>query len=86
MRYPKPLDEDAEHKTYQALTIGNDVIVPATGVRGALRTLMTILTGGTLGYLNDDDFSRARQRCESWDHAARAVHRTRPPTSFWPKS
>ncbi len=36
------------HKILSALTIDDDVIVPATGIRGALRTLMTILTGGTL--------------------------------------
>ncbi len=40
------------HKVLRALTIENDVIVPATGVRGALRTLLTILTGGTLGYVD----------------------------------
>ena len=41
-----------KHKEYNALTIGNDVIVPATSVRGSLRTLMTILVGGTLGYMD----------------------------------
>lgn len=41
------------HKILKALTIGNDVIIPATGVRGALRSLLTIVTGGTLGYLDD---------------------------------
>jgi len=45
--------QKGEHQTYRALTIDNDVIVPATGVRGALRTLLTILTGGSLGYLDD---------------------------------
>lgn len=49
---PRPLDPKADHKMYRALAIGNDVIVPATGIRGALRTLLTILTGGTLGYVN----------------------------------
>jgi hypothetical protein len=44
------------HKTYEALTIGADVVLPATGVRGALRTLMTVLTGGTLGYLDEHAF------------------------------
>jgi len=43
------------HKIFRALTIAGDVIVPATGVRGALRTLLTILTGGTLGYLNTEE-------------------------------
>ena len=38
----------SEHKKYQALTIDNDVIVPATGVRGALRNLFRIITGGPL--------------------------------------
>jgi len=42
------------HKIYKALTIGPDVILPAAGVRGALRTLMTILTGGTLGYMDEE--------------------------------
>ncbi|MFO0903755.1 MAG: hypothetical protein U0939_12185 [Pirellulales bacterium] len=40
------------HKKYRALTIGPDVIVPATGVRGALRNLMTILAGGALTHVN----------------------------------
>lgn len=44
-------DKDT-HKKYHALTIGKDVIVPATSVRGSLRTLMTILAGGTLGYMD----------------------------------
>lgn len=49
----KPVsDEKALHKVYRALAIGNDVIVPATGIRGSLRTLMTILTNGTLGYVD----------------------------------
>jgi hypothetical protein len=38
--------------THAAITLGDDAIVPATGVRGALRTLMTVLTGGTLGYID----------------------------------
>ena len=51
---PKEISTEKNgHKTYEALRIGPDVIVPATGIRGALRTLMTILTGGTLGYLNE---------------------------------
>jgi len=53
---PIPLVPDADHKAYRALTIGNDVIVPATGIRGALRTLMTILAGGTLGYVDENLF------------------------------
>ncbi len=47
---------EGTHKTYQALKIGNDVIVPATGIRGALRTLLTILTSGTLGYMDKSAF------------------------------
>ncbi|MBZ0153769.1 MAG: hypothetical protein K8J09_19755 [Planctomycetes bacterium] len=43
----------AEHRIYSALRIGDDPIVPATGIRGALRNLLTILTGGTLGYLDE---------------------------------
>ena len=50
---PNPVDPSAEHKHYRALTIGNDVILPATGVRGSLRTLMTILSGSALSYLDE---------------------------------
>lgn len=50
---PEPYETmENGHKKYHALTIGNDVIMPATSVRGSLRTLMTILAGGTLGYLD----------------------------------
>ena len=48
---PTPKNE-GPHKEYNVLTIGNDVIVPATSVRGSLRTLMTTLVGGTLGYMD----------------------------------
>ncbi len=51
---PTPVDPDSDHKEYRALVLGDDVIVPATGVRGALRTLLTIITGGTLGYIDED--------------------------------
>ncbi len=51
---PVPVSTENEHKVFRALTIGNDVVVPATGVRGALRTLMTILSGGTLGYMDEN--------------------------------
>lgn len=54
---PIPIETKSnEHKTYEALTIGPDVVLPASGVRGSLRTLMTILTGGTLGYLDEHAF------------------------------
>jgi len=44
------------HAEMAPLTIGNDVVLPATGIRGSLRTLMTILTSGTLGYINRHGF------------------------------
>lgn len=47
--------EDA-HKTYRALSIDQDVIVPATGVKGSLRSLMTVLAGGNLGYVDETLF------------------------------
>jgi len=53
---PEPINGDGDHKTYQALCIGNDVILPSTGIRGALRSMMSILTGGTLGYLSNDSY------------------------------
>jgi hypothetical protein len=50
---PVAVDPSAEHKTYGALRVGQDPIVPATGIRGVLRNLLTILTGGALGYLDE---------------------------------
>ena len=47
-----PLNEN--HKVYEALTIGPDVVVPSTGIRGALRSLMTILTGGPVAYMDEE--------------------------------
>lgn len=44
----------AGHVTYSALQIGNDIIVPASGVRGSLRTLLTTIMGGTLGYMDEN--------------------------------
>jgi len=51
---PSPYKVENGHNYYNALRIGNDVVVPATGVRGVLRTLMTIISGGTLGYMDED--------------------------------
>lgn len=49
-------DKTSELKYHKALTIGNDVIVPATSIRGSLRNLMTILTGSALGYLDTNQW------------------------------
>lgn len=46
--------ENTKHLKYEAATIGEDVILPATGIRGALRTLLTLLTGGTLGHVDEE--------------------------------
>lgn len=51
--HPDPVDPKVDHKTYRALAMGPDVIVPATGVRGSLRNLMSIIAGGTLGYIDE---------------------------------
>ena len=45
-------DADNGHRTYRSLTIGNDVIIPAASIRGFLRYLMTIVTGGPLTQLD----------------------------------
>lgn len=51
---PNPISTaENEHKTYQALTYGDDLILPASGVRGSLRSLMSVLTGGTLDYVDE---------------------------------
>ena len=51
---PKADQGENGHKMFKTLTIGNDVIVPATSIRGSLRTLMTIISGGTLGYMDEN--------------------------------
>lgn len=51
---PEPVQKVGDHAIYAALTIGQDVVVPATGVRGAFRSLMTILAGGTLSYVDEE--------------------------------
>jgi hypothetical protein len=48
------VETNGGHREFRALTTGRDVIVPATGIRGSLRTLMTVLTGGTLGYIDEE--------------------------------
>lgn len=53
---PEAVGKDGKHKVYRGLCIGDDVVVPSTGIRGALRTLMTILTSGTLGYVDRDAY------------------------------
>ena len=51
---PEPESVDDGHARHRVLAIGDDVIVPATGIRGALRSLMSIISGGTLGYVDDE--------------------------------
>lgn len=46
--------EKGGHKIYKALTLGDDVIMPASGIRGALRNLMTILSGSPLSYVDEE--------------------------------
>ncbi|MDR3196919.1 MAG: RAMP superfamily CRISPR-associated protein [Planctomycetaceae bacterium] len=46
-------NKQEEHAKYKALTIGNDVIVPATSIRGSLRYLLTVVTGGPLTILDE---------------------------------
>ena len=50
---PIPVNPTAGHKEYKALTSGDDVIVPATAVKGALRNLITIIRGAALENLDD---------------------------------
>lgn len=52
--HPTPTSTLEGHKQFEVLRIGNDVIVPATGVRGALRSLLSILVGGTLSYVDEN--------------------------------
>ncbi|MCA9259012.1 MAG: hypothetical protein KDA61_07425, partial [Planctomycetales bacterium] len=44
--------DSRKHQRLAALTIGDDVIVPATSVRGSLRSLVSLLTDGALNSLN----------------------------------
>lgn len=51
-----PADAGAKHKKFEALCIGDDVIVPATAVRGALRSLLTVLLGAPLATCDQNLF------------------------------
>ena len=51
---PNEYKKKKEHRFFRALTIGKDVIVPATGVRGAMRSLLSVLTGCSLSYMNGE--------------------------------
>lgn len=55
-------NEDKFPARYNALTIGEDVIVPATSIRGQLRSLSTILTGSSLSTLDMDCWIYEHQR------------------------
>lgn len=44
------------HKVFKALTIGNDVVMPASSIRGALRTLITIITGSSIGHFDENQY------------------------------
>lgn len=46
-------DRNSSDELVRALKAGQYPIVPASGVRGTLRTLLTVLTGGTLGYVDE---------------------------------
>jgi hypothetical protein len=56
LSYQPKKDKTEEHAKYEALTIGEDVIVPAASIRGALRYLLTVITGGPLTRIDEDMF------------------------------
>jgi CRISPR-associated protein (TIGR03986 family) len=56
LTYLPEKNKQTGHAEYNALTIGNDVIVPATSVRGALRYLLTVVTGGPLTVVDEEMF------------------------------
>ncbi|MDR2755138.1 MAG: RAMP superfamily CRISPR-associated protein [Planctomycetaceae bacterium] len=56
LTYQPEKNKKEEHAEHKALTIGNDVIVPATSVRGALRYLLTVVTGGPLTVVDEEMF------------------------------
>lgn len=78
---PEPVREAGGHRTFGVLAIGEDVIVPATGVRGALRTLMSILTGGTLGYV-DEEAWLCQGRDAKLGPAGKVTHGKEPEHAF----
>lgn len=49
----KDRDKQGNIPPLPALKIGKDVIVPATGVRGTIRSLMTIISGSALDYIDE---------------------------------
>ena len=45
-----------KHKSYQMLKIGRNVVVPATAIKGFLRNLTTLLSGGPLHNLDENAY------------------------------
>ncbi|MCC5848934.1 MAG: hypothetical protein JJU29_12680 [Verrucomicrobia bacterium] len=63
-------EQKTGHQQLNALRIGDDVVLPASGVRGALKSLMTVLSGGTLSFVDEDawlcqarDIAMGEERC-----------------------
>jgi len=52
---PQSIERNGNN-VHKILSIGNDVIVPATSIRGMLRSLASIITGGTLTNMNPNEF------------------------------
>ncbi|MDR2390486.1 MAG: hypothetical protein LBE84_02240 [Planctomycetota bacterium] len=77
----KRSDSDG-HKQEVALTIGEDVVLPATGIRGALRSMLTIITGGTLGYLDEDVVLRQARDAQLGPRLRNAGNRDLPKNAF----
>lgn len=58
-------DETSKVAKFPALSIGNDVIVPATAIRGHIRNLMTIFTSGQLNNLDPNLWVYQQKRTTS---------------------
>lgn len=56
---------DKEPKEYKALTIGQDVIVPGTAIRGQLRNLMTILASSSINNMDENSWVYEKNRTTS---------------------
>ncbi|MDO5581748.1 MAG: RAMP superfamily CRISPR-associated protein [Planctomycetia bacterium] len=72
----KSKKSENSHKVYSIQTIDQDVIVPATGVRGFLRNLATIATGGPLTVLEEETWL-----CQGRDLSLPLSHKKEEPLS-----
>ncbi len=63
MTHDAGTENEHGHKSYQMLKIGKNVVVPATAIKGFLRNLTTILSGGPVNNVDENAFLCQARDC-----------------------